>query len=514
MMFPHWFLSPFTTFFATIFLALSVAANAETIRIKASYAPLAEPAQLGEEEAKEKATAEKLDTHDLLYTGKVVVDQDAKMLAAPESVAQFKGEHYVIAKAAPKVEFGVIPATPFFFPEPVDDHHRAFWASWGKSAYYPANGKFYTSIGDNGSYDAHLYIVEYDPATLTLKLSPEINDALGRPATTIGEGKIHGCLDFVDGPVLWFCTYWSKYPEPNEGDWQTGYTGGHIMSYNVETGDLMDYGVPMLRASWPSHRVDPQRRMLYAAGYYSEFLAWDMDKREPRWMGHLPDGMRWSNRTFLIDDKTGKVYTGNSHESDPDFNLIEYDPEKNRFALLDAPMPKTAEVGEHPSNGKPTGMRACTTRRGPDGLFYGCTHSGELFSFDPDTVKVADLGVCWPGKQRYTTSMQISPGGRYVYYVPGAHGHGCLDGSPLMQYDTKTGQRKVLAFLAPFYAEKYGYTPSGAFSCQLDEKGERLFICWNGGFLEYEVDKEGNTGSLFATNALMVVHIPESEREE
>ena len=138
--------------------------------------------------------------------------------------------------------------------------------------------------------------------------------------------------------------------------------------------------------------------------------------------------MRWSNRTFLIDDKTGKVYTGNQHESDPEFNLIEYDPEKNRFTLLDAPMPKTADVGNDPSAGKPSNMRACTTHRGPDDLFFGCTHSGELFSFNPETSEVVDRGICWPGRQRYTTSMQRSPGGRYIYYIPGAHGHGCLDG--------------------------------------------------------------------------------------
>ena len=35
--------------------------------------------------------------------------------------------------------------------------------------------------------------------------------------------------------------------------------------------------------------------------------------------------------------------------------------------------------------------------------------------------------------------MERSPGGRYLYYMPGAHGHGYSDGSPLIQYDTETG---------------------------------------------------------------------------
>ena len=56
--------------FAAVLLILTVAASAEIIRIKANYVPLPEPEKLGEQKANEKATAERLDTHDLLYTGK------------------------------------------------------------------------------------------------------------------------------------------------------------------------------------------------------------------------------------------------------------------------------------------------------------------------------------------------------------------------------------------------------------------------------------------------------------
>ena len=120
-------------------------------RIHTDYRPAPESSNLSPEAAKDKVIAEKLDRRKLLYTGRVVVDQDPEMLRPPESVATFEGEYYTIAKIAPKVEFGVIPATPRFFPESPDGHHRAMWANWGQSAYYPKNGKFYPSIGDNGS---------------------------------------------------------------------------------------------------------------------------------------------------------------------------------------------------------------------------------------------------------------------------------------------------------------------------------------------------------------------------
>jgi hypothetical protein len=204
------------------------------------------------------------------------------------------------------------------------------------------------------------------------------------------------------------------------------------------------------------------------------------------------------------------LYTSNDHASDAGKNLIQYDPKRNRFTLLDAPMPAD-EVGEkHPV----TVMRASTSKRGPDGLFYGVTLAGQMFTFDPEMEQIVDRGTCWPGAQRYTTSLARSPGGRYIYYVPGAHGMGNRDGSPLIQYDTCTETRKVIAFLAPYYAEKYGYTPSGSFSIKLDDRGERLFICWNGGFFEPEVALGEKPASLFLHNALMLVHIPASEREE
>jgi len=76
--------------------------------------------------------------------------------------------------------------------------------------------------------------------------------------------------------------------------------------------------------------------------------------------------------------------------------------------------------------------------------------------------------------------MQSDPTGKYLYYVPGAHGGAVKDGTPVVQYDVKTGKRKVLAFLYDYYWKKYAYAPDGIFCVVLDQKGERLFIGWDG----------------------------------
>ena len=138
------------------------------------------------------------------------------------------------------------------------------------------------------------------------------------------------------------------------------------------------------------------------------------------------------------------------------------------------------------------------------------TNGGQLFTFDPEKEEIVDKGINWPGDTRYTTSMRRSPGGRYLYYSPFKYGD-CLDGSPVIQYDIQTGTIKVLAFMYPYYFKKYGYTPGGSFSMKLDDEGEKLFIIWNGAFVDHTDIKSGDA---LGQCSVMVVNIPESERIE
>jgi hypothetical protein len=465
-----------------------------------------------------KAVAERLDTAKLLYTGKVVTDSSPKMLEPPKTVAEFEGNGFVIAKEPPTVEFAVIPVDNLWLDQPTIisksnvPNHSGPWANWANANYDSRTGKFYTAIGDHGMYAARVHLVEYDPAAKKVKTFPELNRAiLGKKKDQFADGKIHGWLSFYKSrqlvrPHIWFSFFWTKYPHPDEEDFQTSFEGAHIMSCDPLTGDVVDYGVPLLRATWPYHRVDTKRGIFYAVGTPDPiFLAWDINEQKVKWAGALPQGLGWWERAILIDETTGMVYStnsGNSPVADPDIHMLKYDPYKNSFTKLACTMPAEGRAQ----------MRAHTWNRGPDGLFWCATYSGEMFTFDPAKEEVVDKGPVWPGKQRYTAAMDRSPGGRYVYYLPGAHGLGWSDGSPVVQYDTRTGARKVLAFMYPYYFEKYGYTPSGTFSIKLDDRGERLFVCWNGAFVEHnEGVKPEDT---FGVCAVTVIDIPASERKE
>ena len=113
--------------------------------------------------------------------------------------------------------------------------------------------------------------------------------------------------------------------------------------------------------------------------------------------------------------------------------------------------------------------------------------------------KISDSPIA---SQSYITSIDADHTGRYLYYSPGAHGKAPEDGTALVQFDTRTRKRKVIAFLAPFLSKKYGYTPIGTFGTTLSPKGDRVYMTWHG----------NRTGGRWDSCAMTVVHIPESER--
>jgi hypothetical protein len=478
-------------------------------------------------EQQRKQVAERMDKQGLLAAGgRAVVDQDEALLAPPAAVREVLSDKLVVAKTAPRIEFAAVPYGFRYFPELEGDKDIGPWSSWGQACYYPAQDKFFGAVGDHAWYDPNLHVVEYDCAAGSARCLPEINTLLGRKPDEFGEAKIHGYPGVYRAPYqqsdhLWFCTYWCRYPEPLEHDFATGYTGGHIMSYDLASGDFVDYGVPLERASWPYHRLDRKRGILYGIGMFGEFLAWDIDRQEIKWAGYLPPGMKWFNRCLLIDEDSGLVYSNNAAEGSR--KVIAYDPDRNRFRELPFDMPKNRQYD------RIVYMRCHTRERGDDGLFWGLTSLGSIFSFDPEREKLEIGERLWPLNDAYSVTMDRSPGGRYLYFGVASHGRGYPYGSPVLQYDIKKRTTKILAFLHPYYYEKYGYIAGGSYSFKLDDTGERLFMIWNGDFNEiealekerqsYDADDSANWASpsphdAFGHCATFVVHIPPQEREE
>lgn len=486
--------------------AQQAAAGIEKRRESVDRSTSAKPAaarELSESEKKRREMGDRMDRHGLRERRTAVTEQSKEMLRVPEHISAKAG--FKVARAEPKVEMLLVPVKPRYFLEPkAENLPIGLWSAWSQGTYFPPAGRFYAALGNHIYYDAQIHILEYDPESRSIRLTSNINEALGRGPDDFGDGKIHGWMDFYNGAETYFCTYWCHYPEPSEEEYRSGYEGGRLMSYNVLTGRFTDFGTPLRRTSWCYHRMDRRRGLLFAVGVFREFLCYDVVNRRTLWAGHLPHGLTWYDRNMLVDEETGCAYSSNVDPSDPEAHIIRYNALTGRFYRMKCSVPKnelTGEVGQ---------IRAHTGRRAREGWFMCAALGGQMFKFYPDEERVEDVGICWRGdpKRLYTTSIAISPDDKYCYYVPGAHGQSHYEGTPIIQLDTRSGERKVLAFLYPYFYDKYGYIASGTFSIDIDDRGERLFILFNGAFSEFRDDG----GDVFGDPAVFVIHIPESER--
>ncbi|MDD5677586.1 MAG: hypothetical protein PHW60_06280 [Kiritimatiellae bacterium] len=178
---------------------------------------LREPEAPCKEVLTRKEVAESLDKSNMLYSGRTAIDCSPKMLEVPEPLKQFMGKDLVVATAPPEIDFTIIPVEPRWIRVYHNQYRSGWWGNYCQSEYDSAANKFYTAVADHGTYDAHLFMIEYDPVARKAKCLPEYNLSAGRDKTRFGDGIIHGWLDFyrsndLPRPHLWFCTYWAKFP--------------------------------------------------------------------------------------------------------------------------------------------------------------------------------------------------------------------------------------------------------------------------------------------------------------
>jgi hypothetical protein len=154
------------------------------------------------------------------------------------------------------------------------------------------------------------------------------------------------------------------------------------------------------------------------------------------------------------------------------------------------------------------GLRSATSETA-DGFVYTVSTRGDadLWRFNTKTEQIDNLGSTTVAGASYITSIDVDHTGRFLYYVPGAHGGSEKDGAPVVQFDLKSKKKKVIAFLQPFYQKHYGYVTLGTFSSALSPEGDKLYITWNGSRSE---PRRGRYD--WNTCALTVVHIPKEER--
>ena len=131
-----------------------------------------------------------------------------------------------------------------------------------------------------------------------------------------------------------------------------------------------------------------------------------------------------------------------------------------------------------------------------------------MFKFFPEKPSVEPVGVNWD-RGRYTSSIAMDPAGRYLYYMPGdLRLYNADTYGPIVQYDVKTGKKKVIAWLVDYYYEKYGYWVGGTYGLETSRDGSSLIIIMNGAF-RMRNDLQDNP---YEYPSVFIVEIPREER--
>lgn len=412
----------------------------------------------------------------------VVTDTSPKFLEPPESLR----EGVAIAKTPPTIDF-------VFYPE--QNYPGKPWSNWGDGSV--ADGKFYSAIGDHyaigrgvalhGTGTAFVY--EYDPQSKNLRSLVDVARFLDLPKGHYTPGKIHSRVDMGSDGWLYYATHRGSPKAANDAN---HYQGDWIFRTDPKTGksEVVVQG-PVPKHSIPNSVLDARRMIFYgatAAGPDSpqqeiQFFAYDVMRRKL-----LYTGSNGPARYMILAKSTGRLYyvAGST-----DGELMRYDPAENSPPV---------------AIGQTIGVRAATEETA-DGLVYSVstgqrTGDATLWKFNTRTEKTKKIGTIAVGSEAYVASLDVDPTGRYLYYVPGAHGGGYRDGSPLVQYDLKTGTKKVIAFLHPYYQGKYGFTPKGTYSTAISPEGDKVYITWN----------VSRGTRAWDCCGLAVVHIPGSER--
>lgn len=426
---------------------------------------------------------------------------------------------FTIARVPPVIDFAVLPG---------QWKGAKLWSNWG-DAVHAVDGNFYGSIGDHDDPYGTSYVYQVNPRTRQIKLVVDYNRHVGVKQGMYAPGKIHGPL--MEGKDGWL--YMIGYPG-GVGTTETyGYKGDWMLRYNVHSGEVQNLGVPVPYSSVPSSAILGSGKVMYGlntpglarAAPERQFFAYDLDKREMIFFGGPAPSV---SRAFMLAEDGRAWYTA-------DGVVVRYDPTARRITRTNLRLPGMSEeqmnaaktAAKLKSQGKkftppenlPTGgvLRAAS-RPDKNGIVYGITKDGHVFSFDTRSERVTPITKAFveentASEERggqvplYTAVVRLSENGHYLYYIPSAHGGSRLHGTGVVQLDVRTGKRKVLAFLNDYIQKRTGYSLGGTFGLELNEDESQLFITWNG-----SGDPKSMDWPDFGLTSVMILHIPESER--
>jgi len=349
------------------------------------------------------------------------------------------------------------------------------------SGFHLADSNFYSMslISDGCVYytlsshdiNTHGRCYRFDPRTDRVEQIFDLGEACGEAGgRTLPQGKSHSPFHEMDGKLYlathygFFATKGHKEQVAELPEGYEPYPGGHIVQYDLASGQVADIAQAPPAEGFITFNVDPQRGRMYCltwpGGY---FLVYDCERQVLENLGQVSRGGEAGTgdqyfclcRAFAIYPPTGAVYMTN-----PDGQVLRHMPGEDTMTPVEGLHLKRDILGcwdPHQPGHQGFNWRDIQWHE-PSQTFYGVhPKSGWLFHFDPAAERIELVeriaaeplqrsGRWEPFRYGYLTP-RFSPDGRTVYYLTGVYdvtggdGRHVPTGIHLVTYNLDTRQR-------------------------------------------------------------------------
>lgn len=411
-----------------------------------------------------------------------------------EGLAKEGAMQFVMAKTAPAVDLAYHHSLPDLAL------NGTGWSAWGDIG-VADDGRVYVGTGNHG--DNHklpqngggsAYVYQWNPATKTLKLVTDLNKVAGVQEGDPTWSKVHaGIHEGPDGKIYFSGTL-NDGGQSFNTKWSARVPGGQLFAYDPKT-DETKIVATFPGEVTPTTLLDRERNVWYA-NMEGKTQARDIaftavDLTTGKVIYQSPHDAVTASRNFALA-RDGSVYFNGKD------GIWKYNPNTKTIAKTNSAFPDKMS------------MRS-STGESKAGYIYGTLMSpGKFFRYAPAQDKLEVLGPDFLLGD-YTTATVLSPDEKYVYYLPGAHGGAADIGTPVVQYDIATGQRKVLAFLREGMEKTTGYSPAGTYGVKISPDGSTLYVGFNGNVVDDTIRPKQHAKG-FGLTALAAINIPASER--
>jgi hypothetical protein len=411
-----------------------------------------------------------------------------RLLCDPNRLSQA----YSVAQSPPAIDVHILEF-------PASSGMGECWSCWGQGL-LASNRRLYFAVGNHlesgADGNSHLYC--YDTVSGSLDLAVDVRKIV--PDSGVAAGKIHGTIGEANDGKIYFLTYWGVEKEERA---RAGFKGSALLSFDPGSNEAACLGIPSEGQVFRAAVMDSGPMLFYLVGLPSRaFLCYGLHSRSLLYRS--PAGLRVDDR-HLFSVAPGEVlFSFDGGE----LGLYRHE-ERGVCKLGKSLKPKSTLSFSNLLHPKPAPFLRCMAAAPGSRTGYGINGSGRLFSLELDSYEVRLLRSSFAADE-YVASLAIGRDGKFLYYVPGSLGSAAALGTPVVQYNTATGQLKVLAFLAPYFREAFHYRIGGCYSLSLDEDGKRLFMVFNGTPVRNDVPFDRQPP--FGQPCLVVLNIPDGER--